>query len=700
MTAPPRTPLAAEKPSTWNASGLRRAIVSLVALKIAGAVLVIDVTHTLLQAFDLPKSAWSLATSLLLVALLAPAFARFGSAILPRSAIHVGVAAVVLASGIATAFAEDRYIALFGTQGRYLGFVFTLDMLVLYVAIATAYRARRDWAILFGAIIVGGIAAGAYGLVQYAGLDPYTWSDDPRLRPFSTLGNPTIFGHLLSVAFAVGVGAFLAQPKQRVVSSLGASLAIASLILSGIVATRGSALGLTSVVVLAIPVVIRAHGLSSGAVRRAALGLGAVAVALILIYAFTLLGARVRTSFAFSPQEGFSPTADRVRVWQSVSQAALDRPIFGWGPDSVAVLWPRYRKPDDAFIFANSTVTTDSAHDWFLQTAVSTGLVGLVASVTMVALTAGLLFFRDLRRVPEIAIPALLGLAAYVAQGLVSVGSVGVDWVPWVAAGVAAALSRSSGSDPISPRVVPSPVAALFLVAAVAAIAQEAPEIIANSQVRSARRLTDLGRPADGLIAADAAVRSDPGRADHWNELGRARFAGGAAGAGVEAFAVASSKAPWDPVYLSNLAIAQSAIATSSKRESDRSLAMSTAARAVEASTNYAPAHATRAEIALSFGQNDVALSEAITGLSLTPRATPGLPDVCVSAAAGLPDPNEGRRMLENAIASRETAGLRTALAALALKMGDREGARDNATRALQLDPTDPRARAILAATR
>jgi len=56
--------------------------------------------------------------------------------------------------------------------------------------------------------------------------------------------------------------------------------------------------------------------------------------------------------------------------------------------------------------------------------------------------------------------------------------------------------------------------------------------------------------------------------------------------------------------------------------------------------------------------------------------------------------------MLENAIASRETAGLRTALAALALKMGDREGARDNATRALQLDPTDPRARAILAATR
>ena len=51
------------------------------------------------------------------------------------------------------------------------------------------------------------------------------------------------------------------------------------------------------------------------------------------------------------------------------------------------------------------------------------------------------LYRIGLRQVPVVAGPLLLGLLAYWAHGLVSVGSVSVDWFGWAVLGAAAAVT-------------------------------------------------------------------------------------------------------------------------------------------------------------------------------------------------------------------------------------------------------------------
>ncbi|MDQ2914336.1 MAG: hypothetical protein M3T56_13910, partial [Chloroflexota bacterium] len=119
-------------------STLRQAIVLLVAFKIVGILLFVDPNG--LQAFDLPKSLLSRALSFLIAGLLAIAFLRFGLAIVPRTRLHLAVGVFLAANLASGLLAENKYLALFGENERYLGLTFLADMLVLYVAVAVGVK--------------------------------------------------------------------------------------------------------------------------------------------------------------------------------------------------------------------------------------------------------------------------------------------------------------------------------------------------------------------------------------------------------------------------------------------------------------------------------------------------------------------------------------------------------------------------------
>src|SRR5438105_622323 len=100
-------------------SDLRRTIVFLVAIKVVGLILIFDPGG--LQAFDLPKSLLSRATSALIASALILLLVRFGSSVLPRTSLHLAVAGLVAANLISAFFAQNTFIAFFGDQSRYLG---------------------------------------------------------------------------------------------------------------------------------------------------------------------------------------------------------------------------------------------------------------------------------------------------------------------------------------------------------------------------------------------------------------------------------------------------------------------------------------------------------------------------------------------------------------------------------------------------
>src|SRR5438445_48227 len=282
-------------PRTGDFSGsfAQQALLWLVALKLLGVIVVFS---TVVQfGFDLPKSLWSKALEWPMAAILAIALLRYGTAIVPRTRLHVLVAAFVAANVVAAVFAPDTYVALFGLPNRYLGLTYVADMAVLYLGLAVA-----------GALIVAAL------------------------------------------------GALASPPGQR------------------------------------------------------------------------LLSAR---------------TSDRVLLYETTLRAFAARPLFGWGPDGLGVAWPQFRGMHDESVWQQPFLAIDQAHNWLLQTAVTTGAVGFLALSATIAAVSWTL---SRSRAPPGGPPSAVPLASYITYwlgALTSVESVSVSWIPWAVTGAAVSLT-------------------------------------------------------------------------------------------------------------------------------------------------------------------------------------------------------------------------------------------------------------------
>jgi O-antigen ligase len=214
----------------------------------------------------------------------------------------------------------------------------------------------------------------------------------------------------------------------------GAVATIGVVITAAVVATRGTLLGMTAAS-LALPFVLlhlgggRRVGILSACV--ALLGGISIIAAVVLL---TPIGERVGSAGAES--------ASRVALYVAAMRAARDRPVVGYGPDAFAVAFARYRRAEDARVL--DSAYQNSAHNVFLQAAATSGIPGVMATLGLaVASVVGLwkrLSKADAMMVPIAAI--LLAHVAYLAHAFVAVGSITVDWVPWIALGAAARGSR------------------------------------------------------------------------------------------------------------------------------------------------------------------------------------------------------------------------------------------------------------------
>ena len=111
----------------FEGSRLQRAIIWVVAIKIAAILIVFDPLAS--QPFDLPKSLVSRATMWPLAAMVVLAIFHYGFAVIPRTRLHLAVLAVAVVTVLSGIFAADHYLAAYGEQHRYLGLTFTIDML-------------------------------------------------------------------------------------------------------------------------------------------------------------------------------------------------------------------------------------------------------------------------------------------------------------------------------------------------------------------------------------------------------------------------------------------------------------------------------------------------------------------------------------------------------------------------------------------
>ena len=653
---------------TFEHSALRRAMVVLVSLNLAGLALLVDPTGA--DPLYL-KSAFGLGTALVLGALIVVAALRFGTRIFVRTRINVFVGALALATLASALQAQSTYVAAFGEQGSYLGFTFTVEMLVVYLAISASFRDVDDWRILFGTIAVAGLLAIGYALAR------------PEFRSI----DPDGLGRFLAVLFGGALG-FAASPRPDAPRARAAAvaLAIVALIAAIGLATRGTLLGFATAVVVAALVDARLHGRDRKTVDSYLLrGLVAVTVVAAIVTVSPLAG-RVRDlTRAIN-------VGDRGALAASALAALADRPLLGHGPDNFAAAYPLYRQA--GFPSLDASLPT-SAPSWPLEIALTIGLVGLVLLVVLLMIAGRSLWLRGLARAPGVAGPILVASAAYLGSGLVSFSSLATEWWPWLAVAAAAAIERGP-TDAVAPvRNVPRVVArAIVGVALVAALSGLVAVRAGEDAGRAIHAVAD-GRPEAAIAAARASVQEDSGRAAHWNVLGLAEELAGDWPAASDAYAAAARRAPYVADYWSSLARSRAHELASGSTEVSAEQVLDAARRAVAADPNSPEPNAVLADVASLTGDYDLALQAAARAVRLAPGRAE-YEQLAIAAAIALSDPHAAANTIDELLALHDSAALRVARAKLALETNDRGVARDQANRALQLDPENREARAIL----
>lgn len=635
----------------WATSAWRDALVLLTGFKIAMTILVF---MPALQTFDMPKALIGRGITWLLVAVLVIALARHGPRILPQSRIHLAVAALIGAQLVAAITAKDRYIAVFGEWDRFMGLTFTLDMVVVYIALAAGVRTAQHLAPAAALIGLAGALSATVGVLQRAGVDPIGGAlglgPDLAARPYSTFGNPDMFGQFLGPAFGASAALVLVlQGRLRYFAALCALLFLAAL---AVVATRAVLLGLVAVAATVALLAMRVAALPR-ALRFGALAAIPAVAALVLL---SPLGGR-----ALSSLQGGASIQDRLLLWESALAMARDYPIFGVGPDNFGVAYPPYRQPGSAPAFNHEAQT--HAHSWPLQAGATTGLVGLAAAGTFAA-SVLIALIRALEKSAVLAAPALAAAAAYLAQGLVTVSSVSVEWIPWVAAGVVASLApRTSAGVKRPPRWTILAAAAV----AVVGLAAGSFALRANGAAGQALLALERGDPQGALSYAELATELDGGRAEYWALLGSANLALGQWRASLAAFQEAAERKPSQTFFHQQIARSRTRLVLrGDPAGGSAEAALDAARRGVALSPNDGDPYYVLAALAMDLRRPEEALRASVRAIVLRTRYS-NADEYAVAAASQVPDRQSVRQLLLDAIAvvGRDTAAGKRLAAAL-----------------------------------
>jgi len=596
-------------------SGLRAAGIVLICAKVALVPVVFD--HASDVPFSVSKALLSHALAYVLAGVILGLFVKYGRALLVWSWLHVPVLAFLATNIVATLFAVDPLLALYGAHTRMGGLGTIADGVLLYFGIALLVRTLWDLSALAVSCLSASTLVLAYELIQFAGKDPLTWATDSASRPFSTIGQATNLAEYLIVV-AVGAAAFAAFGAGAPLAARVLLFGYSVLALVGVVVTqtRSAILGLIAGGVMLLALTWAAHPDRRARVVSAVGAAGATA-ALAVVLLFTPLGARLLSTVEPAAVESDSglPLEESAEARVALYRIALEmfraRPVLGLGPDNFLAGLPSFRSGAEPFLVQSNPTT--SAHSWVAQVAATSGAIGLAAFVGIAAVALVLTFRRGFR--PE-AWVALGMLGAFLGAGVTTVNAVATDWIFWAAAGAIASTTRKQAVVGVDTAPEPSSATSRRARAAMAYPTSTTRSLIAYLCIGlglvvalTTVRAIDASRSAKASqvarlqgqtrLAVESglrATRSDALRPQYWDTLGLAYVSDNRLGDAVSAFERASKLAPYDVRYGSDLARALAAPALQGDRTSVER-AREVADRVVRTDPNNPLAHQTRAVV-------------------------------------------------------------------------------------------------------
>jgi O-antigen ligase len=247
---------------------------------------------------------------------------------------------------------------------------------VIIVLLGAQYLRTRGQIYTIAVItILAGITQAFYGYIQdFYNLGPESFIRASSLRVYGSFGQPNPFGGYINMPLAIAL-ALLLLGRNRTTRILGGIatvfLAIAVYLSQSKGAEMAAAAGLLLIIFVGMPRLRRPIGLA------ALVGLGVVALFTLGRIPITVINPLLKQvglaglSFT-SPSSADYATAERIAHWIAGIRMFLAHPILGVGIGNFPDVYANYY----ITIFS---VSLDHAHDYYINTAAETGVVGLVA---------------------------------------------------------------------------------------------------------------------------------------------------------------------------------------------------------------------------------------------------------------------------------------------------------------------------------
>jgi O-antigen ligase len=287
--------------------------------------------------------------------------------------------AVFLASAIvSTILATNSNVAVFGIYSRYDGLLTILSYAALFWLSIQALSGPEEARVLLRVLLASGYVVAAIAMIQSVA----NYQAQMLIVPaYGTLGNSNVLGAFLAMLCPLAYGELIqARTWSARILAMNALVVLSTALLLSL--SRSAWLGAAAAFVVIF--VGERKQRSRIAIASAALLL---TLAIALPGMITLGGNGLERSLearARSVLDLSSWQTSRLHIWHDSVALIASRPVFGYGPDNVGLVFPLFQTGNWAPAPGGLAQPIDKAHAETLQVAATQGLVGLGAYAFMI----------------------------------------------------------------------------------------------------------------------------------------------------------------------------------------------------------------------------------------------------------------------------------------------------------------------------
>lgn len=319
--------------------------------------------------------------------------------------ITLGILLFLASALFSTLFSISPRTSFYGEDDSYAGLITITGYTLLFLGTQALCRKLDACRTLLVATVLGVVFSVLYGIIQSAGLDPFSWKRTSPfgeiIRIFGTMGHPNQLAAFLVMGFPIVCYFRLGLFKNRSIF-LGIALIVVEVLSVAIIVlslSRGAWLA------MAIMLIVFLVGVAT-IVRKKRIILWVLlpwVIGIALGTAYFLIPAPVVSSSVSSPtakeiatpvsektantlfsrvqQMGISTITQGTRwpIWQAAFAMFIDHPVFGVGLDSFRLAFMQYRPPE--YWLREWGGTPTRAHNEPLHILATQGGFGMMAAL-------------------------------------------------------------------------------------------------------------------------------------------------------------------------------------------------------------------------------------------------------------------------------------------------------------------------------